>query len=219
MLAWLSDCTGPGVATTLPHETTPTMPAAGSALGKLAYGALFVLVVPAVLVGWARATAGVVPLSPLQSVPAGACLVVAGLSLMAAGAWALRVLGGGMPMNAYPPPRFVERGVYGLVPHPIYVGFCGVVLGVSLFVGSASGVYLVAPFAALGCVALVLGYERHDLERRFGKAHPRTSIALPDATESPPSVLDRISVVVLVLVPFAAIREAVAHLGWLPEAL
>jgi len=206
------------VTTALPRQAAPNESSSGSAFGKLAYGALFVVVVPAMLVGWARGTAEVVSLPPLRSVPLGAALVVAGLALVAAGAWALRVFGGGMPMNAYPPPRFVERGVYALVPHPIYVGFCGIVLGSSLAVGSASGVYLVAPLTALGCVALVLGYERHDLERRFGKSRPRTAVHLPDDSRAPPSVMDRLSVHVLVLVPWVALYTAIAHLGRLPEA-
>jgi protein-S-isoprenylcysteine O-methyltransferase Ste14/membrane-associated phospholipid phosphatase len=205
------------VTIALPGRTAAT--AASSAFGKSAYAALFVVVVPAILVAWARGAAEVVSLPPLRSVPMGAALVIAGLALVAAGAWALRVHGGGLPMNAYPPPRFVERGVYALVPHPMYVGFCGIVLGISLASGSASGVYLVAPMTALGCVALVLGYERHDLARRFGRSAPRTAIRLPDDDAAAPSLMDRLSVHVLVLWPWLAIYAAIAHLGAPPDAI
>ena len=78
--------------------------------------------------------------------------------------------GGGLPMNAFPPPRFVSGGIYALVPHPIYGGFVLACAGVAVYTGSASGLWLVTPTVALGCAALVLGYELPDLRRRFGPA-------------------------------------------------
>src|SRR5437667_11755025 len=73
-------------------------------------------------------------------------------------------------MNAYPPPRYVAQGIFRLLPHPIYTGFTMLCVGVSIAVVSASGLWLVSPIVALSCAARVLGYERHDLRERFGRA-------------------------------------------------
>jgi protein-S-isoprenylcysteine O-methyltransferase Ste14 len=192
----------------------------GSALaGKIAYGALFALGVPLLLAGWAKGTERFVPLPAPRSLPLGLTLVVLGVALVAAGMWALRVHGGGLPMNAFPPPRFVERGAYALVSHPIYVGFCAAVLGTSLATGSPSGLWMITPLTALACAALVLGYERHDLEQRFGVPHARSLLRLPDESDSPPSLRERLVIVPFVLVPALALRALLALLPPPPDAL
>jgi membrane-associated phospholipid phosphatase/protein-S-isoprenylcysteine O-methyltransferase Ste14 len=191
----------------------------GTVLGKIAYGSLFVVGVPALLVAWAHGTAAAVTLAPIRSLPFGVAFTAIGLAFVLSGMWALRVHGGGLPMNAFPPPRYVDRGAYAIVPHPIYVGFCGVVVGVCLLTGSASGLWLVAPTAILGCVALVYGYEKHDLEARFGPARAKTAIRLPEASEDRPVLLDRASVHLLVLGPWVGIYEIIAALGTPPDAV
>ena len=54
-------------------------------------------------------------------------LLAMGVALMGFGMLALWRDGGGLPMNAFPPPRLVTGSIYALVPHPIYVGFVAVV--------------------------------------------------------------------------------------------
>ena len=115
------------------------------ALGKVLYGALFAGVLPALLLLWARATAGVVRIPAPRSVALGAALAGCGALLMVSGWYALHRHGGGLPMNAFPPPRHVARGAYAIVAHPIYVGFCAICFGVSLATGSSSGLWLVSP--------------------------------------------------------------------------
>src|ERR1035441_8660739 len=78
--------------------------------------------------------------------------------------------GEGLPMNAFPPPRLVTSGVYSVIPHPIYTGFCLLCVALAMAARSRSGLWLVCPVVMLGCVSLVLGYERPDLDRRFGEA-------------------------------------------------
>ncbi len=122
----------------------------------------------------------------------------------------LWVHGGGLPMNADPPPRYVTRGVYRFLPHPIYSGFCVLCVGVSISEGSASGLWLISPLAILGCTSLVLGYERHDLQKRFG-GHPHS--LLPAKSALPPSVADRLACYAFMLTPWFVIYEAVNFLG------
>jgi protein-S-isoprenylcysteine O-methyltransferase Ste14 len=183
--------------------------------GPLLYGAAWALVAPAGLVLWARATAGSVPLPPLHSPAAGMLLVAAGVLLMGSGMHGLAAYGGGLPMNAYPPPRLAQRGIYGWVAHPIYVGFVVAAAGAAIWGGSASGLWLVTPAAGLALAALVLGYERHDLRRRFGTL-PRPRIALAAAEPGPPLLRERLSIHVLVLLPWLLSYQAL-HLAGVPR--
>jgi protein-S-isoprenylcysteine O-methyltransferase Ste14 len=191
-----------------------------ASLGPVLYGGIFVVVLPVLLLLWAWRTGPFVPLPALDWPVAGGLLVAMGIALMAAGMTALRVHGGGLPMNAYPPPAYVDRGVYRLLGHPIYVGSGLVAFGASVAFGSASGLWLVSPLVCLGTVALVLGYERPDLRRRFGEAAMgRPLLSLPVGGDGPPTAWERTSVVVLVLVPWMIAYEAVLRLGVPPGAV
>ncbi|MHC4769616.1 MAG: methyltransferase family protein, partial [Planctomycetota bacterium] len=188
--------------------------------GRWLYGALFVLVLPALLVWWAVATADVVPLRPLPYPWAGAVLVGFALVLMLGGLWALWAYGRGLPMNPYPPPLYVARGIYRYLAHPIYVGLALLCVGVAVTAQSASGLWLVSPVVALACTALVLGYERHDLRRRFGADRiKKPLISLPPGTDGACTGWDRFSVFALVLVPWTLAFEGVYWLGIPPDAI
>ncbi len=182
------------------------------AVKRILYAALFVVVLPALLVWWARDTAAVVRLPALPwfwGIP----LIAGGVCLMLAGTTALWLRGGGLPMNAFPPPRYVGSGVYAWLSHPIYVGFTAFVAGVAILAGSASGLWLVTPVVALGSAALVLGYERHDLRARFGDQLRTPRLTLAADSEERPSAWDRVSCYVLVLAPWVVLYEAISVLG------
>jgi len=188
--------------------------------GKVLYGAVFVVVVPVLLVGWAIATEAVVPLPIIPYTWGGAILLALGVGLMVAGVGALWVHGRGLPMSPYPPPTYVTKGVFRFIPHPIYVGFVMVCLGVAVVLESPSGLWLVTPAVALACVALVMGHEHHELRRRFGSGTVhRPLIALPAASDEKPSGWDRLSVFLLVLLPWSVAFEAVYRLGIPPDAI
>lgn len=167
------------------------------------YGALFVVLLPALLLAWERALALQLrgELSP-QRVP-GALLGAAGLGLMIAGMRALVVHGDGLPMNAYPTRRFVSRGPYAFVSHPIYVGAFLFTLGLSAAAGSAAGCGIVSPVFGLMMLSLVWGYERPALLARFGDAANEhvPLVTWPPADERPASPLRRL----LVSVPAVAL--------------
>jgi protein-S-isoprenylcysteine O-methyltransferase Ste14 len=186
----------------------------GSTVGKLAYGFLFVVAVPALLLGWAAAAAPVVPLPVIPYPEGGYVLLAFGVALIAAGMVALMVHGRGLPMNPFPPTEYVRRGIYRYTAHPIYVGFVSACLGVAIFMESPSGIWLVTPMVALAAAALVLGFERHDLRRRFGpEAIHRPLISLPPDGPNPPSGWNRASIYILVLIPWSVAFEAVYRLG------
>ena len=102
--------------------------------GPWAYGALFTVVLPLLLAGWAwRLDGSGLALWPLP-LPAwmGALLTAVGLGLMAAAMRDLWLLGHGLPMNAFPPKKLVRQSCYAWLRHPIYVGFVCCVAGVAV---------------------------------------------------------------------------------------
>lgn len=173
---------------------------------KIAYGALFVLIVPALLCAWAVAAYVAMPVYGSLSV--GIAFVGAGLVLMLAAMFELWHYGGGLPMNAFPPPAMVSLGTFRFLPHPIYTGFVALCLGISMMLRSASGLWLITPAVALGCVALVVGYEHPDLLARFGRTLP----VLPEADDASPSTVERLRFVLHVLLPWLALYEFTIHL-------
>lgn len=188
------------------------------ALGKVLYGALFVVALPLALVAWARATAPIVTLPSLRSIPVGLAFLVPGVLLMVSGWWALYRHGGGLPMNAFPPPRYVTRGAFAIVAHPIYVGACLISFGISIALGSASGFWLISPALVLAATALLFGYEKHDLTARFGETSARPWLSLPPDDDGAPTVAERLSLYPLVILLWGALYEAVAIAGSPPDA-
>ena len=178
---------------------------------KVLYGFFFVAVLPAALVAWAWAANGLINIAAPQSMDWGSVLAALGFAIIVVGMVSLWVYGGGLPMNAFPPPRFVQNGIYALVPHPIYSGFVLVCGGVSIAFGSASGLWLVTPSVALASAALVLGYELPDLRQRFGES---SASQLPVADYiAAPSVLRRFRVYFSVLLPWLIAFGAIMLLG------
>lgn len=183
-----------------------------SKLGKILYGTLFVVVLPALLLLWAVAAKGAVSL-PIVHQPAwGSLGIGAGLLLMSLGMLSLWRVGGGLPMNAFPPPFYVSSGVYRIFSHPIYLGFALVCFGISICAGSAAGVWLVSPTVSLASIALVLGYELPELKARFG---PSLGVDrfLPRDDCSTPSARDRIRCYMTVLLPWLILYEGIVNLG------
>ena len=89
-------------------------------LGRFLYGLTFVVVLPAYLVLWS-AKLGHLTLPDVPHVPAmDQILILVGALILLAGMWAIIKRGEGLPMNAYPPKRYVRDGIYYWLSHPIY---------------------------------------------------------------------------------------------------
>jgi protein-S-isoprenylcysteine O-methyltransferase Ste14 len=178
------------------------------------YGALFLIAVPAMLVWWSLATGEIIPLPLVPYAWSGFILVGLGAALVTTGIMALMIHGRGLPMNPFPPPVYVARSIYRWTSHPIYLGFVLACFGTAMIFRSASGFWLVSPMVALAATALVMGYERHDLRRRFDEdtVH-KPLISLPPDRPDAPTVWDRISIYLLVLAPWSIAFEAVYRLG------
>ena len=153
---------------------------------KVLYGFVFVVLLPLFLVLFSARVE--IPLGIARFPIPGAIVTILGLTITL---WGMRDIwkrGNGLPMNAFPPEKLVTGGIFGVVPHPIYSGFVMGCLGVSLALGSATGVFLTAPLVALCAIALVLGYERPYLLRTFGTL-PRPLLGLANLSAPAVSVL------------------------------
>ena len=188
-----------------------------STLGKTLYGALFTVALPILLVVWAIQTRGLVDLPAIHSLSWGIGTIGLGSLLVAMGMASLWWVGGGLPMNAFPPPQYVSSGIYSLFSHPIYVGFSLVCVGTAIAAGSASGLWLVSTTVVLASTALVLGYELPDLQARFGSACAEHCL-LPADDQSSPSGIERLRCYLTVLLPWFLIYEAFVILGVPPDA-
>lgn len=178
-------------------------------IGKLIYSLIFMVVLPIGLLLWAKNASHAVFLPPISSANWGLILSCLGGVLVLTGMYALWHFGQGLPMNGYPPPKFVQDGAFKLLPHPIYTGFVLLCFGVSIYAGSAIGFWLISPIATLGCMALVWGYERIDLLQRFPSATRQYWLAIPPKGEGKPMMAHFISVYLCLLLPWFLLNAGV----------
>jgi len=86
-----------------------------STIWKILYGLLFVVLLPILLLLWAKSTEPLVPLPIVAANHLGVVLALSGLFIVASGIMSIMIYGEGLPMNAFPPRRHVTD-----LP-PIYV--------------------------------------------------------------------------------------------------
>jgi len=183
---------------------------------KVAYGGFFVLLAPFGLWLWSSRLTCSLP--AFHSLWIGIPLLAVGGLLMVLAMWRLWRDGGGLPMNAFPPPRVVTTGVYALLPHPVYAGFVLCCAGAAIVANSTSGLWIATPVAALGCLSLLLGYEGPDLRRRFGSQLPAPWMGLPAGQGFLP-LSRRVGTALAVLLPWAVFYLAVKAIGIPADAL
>ncbi len=164
-------------------------------IGKLVYAVVFIFFLPALLWLWSIQTAHSISLPPIHSVSWGISLFSSGLILIIMSMYYLRRHGKGLPMNAYPPEKLVRKGPYRFLHHPIYTGFGILITGVSLWIGSASALWLVTPLTILGMIALVLGYEKPDLTKRFHEYSKPVLLSIPTSVNIPSKIRHRLSAI------------------------
>jgi prolipoprotein diacylglyceryltransferase/protein-S-isoprenylcysteine O-methyltransferase Ste14 len=170
-------------------------------IGKTLYALLFLLVVPLLLWFWAIQTEPVMKMTPIRHEMIGLLGMITGGGLIVWAMIKLKTDGKGLPMNAYPPKFLVTSGPYSLVRHPIYVGFGMLLAGISVYTGSASGLWLVTPVTILGMIALVMGYESIDLQKRFPAGTMHTYLDLSANTDSRPVSRERLVPLLLLAMP------------------
>ena len=165
-------------------------------INKTLYAVLFLIIIPLMLVLWAKYTEDVIDLPAIESILTGWMFIGFGALLMVTAMFYLKKYGEGLPMNAYPPRKFVTKGPYHYLKHPIYWGFGLLVIGYFILTKSASGLWLVTPITILSMIALVLGYEAIDLKKRFPNEAKSTIL---DMTEGTTGLADKSSRLVSIL--------------------
>ena len=170
--------------------------------GKILYITMFVLLLPLLLILWAIKMESVIRLPAFESSQLGILLIIFGSLMMLFGVIGLFIYGKGLPMSPFPPLNYVTKGIYKFISHPIYTGACLLTSGISIYCGSASGLWLISPFLILSCITFVVGFERKNLAERFPEIRFKTDISIPDSLPQPPSGWDKISAYILVLIPW-----------------
>jgi len=181
--------------------------------GKVFYGLLFLAVIPLFLIFWAKYSGPIVNLPLPENMLYGYILILSGASFVLSGMWNLWRFGHGLPMNAFPPKKFVKNGIYAFTKHPIYLGAVMISFGFSIIARSASGFWLVSPLFTLMIVAYVVGFENERTRIIFGTQEHKTFLSLPDASVTLPSFADRLSSYILVFIPWIFVYEAFIFIG------
>ena len=188
-------------------------------IGKISYGALFTFILPLLLIFWSRKTEEYVTLSvPSHSVFA-VLMIAIGVFLMTFAMTELWMQGHGLPMNAYPPPKFVTTGVYRFFGHPIYLGASVLSFGLSMYYQSKSGFWFTSPVLTLAWLALVYGYENEHLHQRFPQMSYRPFFHLPSNRLDRSEMSDLLSAYCLVLIPWLILYQILIFIGTPRHAL
>jgi len=187
-----------------------------------AYAVLFSIVLPLLLIAWSARLDSLIALPAPGSRSIGIALASIGALIIAVSIVDLRRFGRGWPMSPFPPPQRASRGMYRVVSDPIYVGsviLCG---GAAIAFRSGAGAFITTPFLALLCFAFVIGHERTVTLDRLGTPERPPLLHLPARSDEAPDPSDRISIYVLVFLPWWIAFEAVnalgardAHNGWM----
>jgi protein-S-isoprenylcysteine O-methyltransferase Ste14 len=181
--------------------------------GKILYGLLFAAIIPVILILWAKYTRQIVKLPLPNNILFGYIPLISGAIFVCSGIWDLWRYGNGLPMNAFPPEKFVKNGIYAFTRHPIYSGAALICFGLSAVTRSVSGFWLVSPAFTLLMVAYVMGFENAKTQSVFGTQDYKPFLSLPSASETLPSAIDRISSYFLVFVPWLIIYKAFVFFG------
>jgi protein-S-isoprenylcysteine O-methyltransferase Ste14/membrane-associated phospholipid phosphatase len=187
--------------------------------GRVFYGLLFVAVIPFLMVLWTKSTDKIVTLPLPENISLGYVLLIAGVLFIISGMWNLWRYGHGLPMNAFPPERFVKNGIFAFTKHPIYSGAVMMSFGLSFIARSASGFWLVSPLFTLMIVAFVIGFENERTQSVFGEQDYRPFLSLPVASLGSPLISERISSYFLVFIPWLLVYEAFIFAGAPKDAI
>ena len=133
--------------------------------------------------------------------------IIGGMVFLLKGMLDLTRFGHGLPMNAYPPQTFVMQGMYSLFSHPIYLGAVFLSAGTALWFQSSSGLYIITPILALMTLSLVYGYERPDMEKRFGSVihHYSPLFSMPLSSENKAQWLKKVAMCLRIFLPWMLI--------------
>lgn len=151
-----------------------------SLLNKALYLFIFIVLIPISLLSWAKSTNSIINWPPVGGGIIGWVLIDLGLLIMIWAIYLLKKSDKGLFVQFLSPKHIIQEGPYRLFKHPVYWGFISFILGFFILTKMPSGVWLVTPTAVLATLALVWGYEKIDLEKRFPNYKAETLLRLPE---------------------------------------
>lgn len=188
-------------------------------IGKILYGIIFIVIIPSLLVIWTQCTSSEINLPVPSNQIVNSIVLALGLFLVLAGMHNLWFYGKGLPMNAYPPKSFVSNGVYSITSNPIYLGTAILSFSISALTQSASGFWLVSPIFTLMMISFTVGFENERNLKVFGQQNYRPFLSLPEVSELSPTFKDRLTVFIIVYLPWLLMYEAFIFIGVPKDAI
>ncbi len=177
-------------------------------IGKIFYGFIFIVIIPSLLVIWAHYTVSQINLPVPSNEILNFVALVLGLFFVLAGMHNLWFYGKGLPMNAFPPKKFVTNGVYSITKNPIYFGTVILSFSFSAIMQSSSGFWMVSPLFTLMIVSYTVGFENERNLKVFGQQHYRPFLSLPNSTNQAITLKDKMAAFILAYMPWLFIYEA-----------
>ncbi len=88
----------------------------------------------------------------------------------------------GLPISAFPPSGLIQKGIYAVWRHPIYLFYSMLFFGLVFVIGSQSLLFIFIPLLLLG-EAIYIFIEEKSLQKRFGNTYKnykkRTALIVP----------------------------------------
>jgi protein-S-isoprenylcysteine O-methyltransferase Ste14 len=184
-----------------------------NAFNKIVYGLLFCLFLPLLLILWAKNTDSIISI-PIPDFPnLGLVLGILGLMMMVISMANLWFKGKGLPMNAFPPKFYVNKGLYAFFHHPIYIGFWLLTIGISLYFKSSSGFWLISPLLLVLIIAYVQGIENEIISTTFSQQTHLTFFDFPKNNSEKLTIKNRLLVYIWIYLPWLILYELFIFLG------
>lgn len=182
-------------------------------ISKIIYGSVFCLLLPYLLIFWAKSTSKFITL-PTPDLGSFSLIIIAlGFIIIVMAMYNLWKKGKGLPMNAYPPENYVKSGLYYFFHHPIYLGAVVFSIGISLFFKSSSGLWLISPIFILLILAYVIGFENEIISKAFNHQTHHTFFDFPQNNVERLSIKNKLLIYVWVYFPWFLIYEIFIFLG------
>lgn len=112
----------------------------------------------------------------------GTMIMIVSVTMLLRSIYVFRTFGGQLPVSATPPATLIQRGVYAVWRHPIYLYYTTLFLGLGLVSGSAGLLTVVLPTFIL-LEGVYIFFEEKALVDRFGDTYRnyrrRTALIIP----------------------------------------
>jgi membrane-associated phospholipid phosphatase len=186
---------------------------------KALYGLVLFVIVPVILILWAKFTKNIVTIPLPVNLLSGYILLITGAIFVCSGICDLRRRDNRLPVNAFPLKRFIKNGIHGFTGQPIFFGASLISFGLSAITRSASGFWLVSPVFILLMAAYATGFKNDKTQFVFGAQDNKPFLSLPSTSDIMPSFRVRLSTYFLVFVPWLIIYKSFIFIGAPDDAI